>query len=182
MADGRAAAVSASTILLWKKKSLPVTREPSASHAEEAVGWLEPCDSDNRRAVRKPCGNTLEAKIGSMQKHGTSAGHVASHKAFVEACPTSTRLAELALVMVPVSLEAERLFSALKFIKSCVGNRLKNPHLSVALRLFFSKTFDVETLTCDRALKAWKQAASSRERYEKVHTKLCFKATRSHPG
>eukprot|EP00955_Chlamydomonas_euryale_P085698 364139-Chlamydomonas_euryale.AAC.9 len=95
--------------------------------------------------------------------------HMASHKAFVEACPTLTRLADLALVMVPVSVEDERLFSALKFIKSACATGSKT-RTQCCSQTIFSKTFDVETFPYDRALKAWKQAASSRRCYRKAHT------------
>eukprot|EP00955_Chlamydomonas_euryale_P049942 354416-Chlamydomonas_euryale.AAC.9 len=78
---------------------------------------------------------------------------MASNEAFVEACPTITRLPELALVMLPVYVEDERLFSALKFIRSSVHNRLKHPHLSVASRLFFSDAIGVVTFPYDRALE-----------------------------
>ena len=54
-------------------------------------------------------------------------------------------LAELALVMVPGSVEDERLFSAMNFIKNVLRNKLKNPHLTAAVRLFFSRQFTVKT-------------------------------------
>ncbi|KAG1678504.1 hypothetical protein FOA52_014537 [Chlamydomonas sp. UWO 241] len=88
-----------------------------------------------------------------------------SHEGFN--CPTFERLAEMAIVMVPVSVEDERLFSALNFIKSKSRNRLQNPHLSDPLRLFFSNTFDVLTFPYAEALKAWKEAAEGRGRYKK---------------
>jgi hypothetical protein len=91
-----------------------------------------------------------------------------SHESF--SCPTFERLAELAIVMVPVSVEDERLFSALNFIKSKSRNRLQNPHLTDALRLFFSNTFDVLTFPYAKALEAWKEAAAVRGRYKKTFT------------
>ncbi|KAG1679015.1 hypothetical protein FOA52_013079 [Chlamydomonas sp. UWO 241] len=76
----------------------------------------------------------------------------------------------LAIVMVPVSAEDERLFSALNFIKSKARSRLQNPHLTDALRLFFSKAFDVLTFPYAEALKAWKEAAAVRGRYKMKFT------------
>ncbi|KAG1673755.1 hypothetical protein FOA52_002324 [Chlamydomonas sp. UWO 241] len=90
-----------------------------------------------------------------------------SHTGF--SCPTFELLAELAIVMVPVSVEDERLFSALNFIKSKSRNRLQNPHLSDALRLFFSNTFDVLTFPYAEALQAGKEAVD-RGRYNKMFT------------
>ncbi|KAG1658965.1 hypothetical protein FOA52_004381 [Chlamydomonas sp. UWO 241] len=91
-----------------------------------------------------------------------------SHKGF--SCPTFERLAEMAIVTVPVSVEDERLFNALNFIKSKARNRLMNPYLSDALRLFFSNTCDVLSFPYAEALKAWKEAAAARGRYKKGFT------------
>ena len=74
-------------------------------------------------------------------------------------------LAELALVMVPGSVEDERLFSAMNFIKNELRNKLKNPHLTAAVRLFFSRQFTVKTFPYMEALKAWRAAAAKRGRY-----------------
>ncbi|KAG1658358.1 hypothetical protein FOA52_003692 [Chlamydomonas sp. UWO 241] len=93
---------------------------------------------------------------------------MSSHEGFN--CPTFERLAELAIVMVPVSVEDEQLFSALNFIKSKAHNRLHHPHLTDALRLFFSNTFEVLTFPYTEALKASKEAAAVRERYKKKFT------------
>ena len=53
-------------------------------------------------------------------------------------CSEYLVLAEVAPVMVPGSVENERLFSAMSFIKNGLRNSLKNPHLTAAVRLFFS--------------------------------------------
>ncbi|KAG1674046.1 hypothetical protein FOA52_000352 [Chlamydomonas sp. UWO 241] len=60
---------------------------------------------------------------------------------------------------------------ALHFIKSKSRNRLPNPHLSDALRLFFSNTFDILTFPYAEALQAWKEAVD-RGRYNKTFTQL----------
>ena len=80
-------------------------------------------------------------------------------------CSEYLVLAELALVMVPASVEDERLFSAMNFIKNDLRNSLKNPHLTAAVRLFFSRQFTVETFPYMEALKAWRVAAAKRGRY-----------------
>ena len=80
-------------------------------------------------------------------------------------CSEYLVLAELAFVMVPGSVEDERLFSAMNFIKNELRNRLKNPHLTAAVRLFFSRQFTVKTFPYMEALKAWRAAAAKRGRY-----------------
>ncbi|KAG1657672.1 hypothetical protein FOA52_013766 [Chlamydomonas sp. UWO 241] len=79
-----------------------------------------------------------------------------SHK--LVRCPTFARLAELAVVMGPVSVK-DKLFSALNFIKSKSHDWLQNPHLPNALRLFFAYTFDVQNFPCADALEACKEVA-----------------------
>ena len=59
-------------------------------------------------------------------------------------CSEYLVLAELAFVMVPGSVEDERLFSAMNFIKNDLRNRLKNPHLTATVRLFFSRQLNGE--------------------------------------
>ncbi|KAG1663225.1 hypothetical protein FOA52_004426, partial [Chlamydomonas sp. UWO 241] len=120
-----------------------------------AHGWIGPCESDVSKAHCNTCNKDLQAKM-------------TSHKGF--SCPTFERLAEMAIVMVPVSVEEERLFSALNFIKSKARNRLMNPHLSYSLRLFFSNTFDLLSFPYAEALKAWKEAVAARGRYKKGFT------------
>ena len=43
--------------------------------------------------------------------------------------------------------------------------RLKNPHLTAAVRLFFSRQFTVKIFPYMEALKAWRAAAANRGRY-----------------
>ena len=51
------------------------------------------------------------------------------------------------------------------FRKNELRNRLQNPHLTAAVRLFFSRQFTVETFPYMEALKAWRAAAAKRGRY-----------------
>ena len=44
-------------------------------------------------------------------------------------------------------------------------NKLKNPNLTAAVRLFFSRQFTVKTFPYMEALKAWRAAAAKRGRY-----------------
>eukprot|EP00955_Chlamydomonas_euryale_P067438 359839-Chlamydomonas_euryale.AAC.11 len=36
------------------------------------LGWVCPYENDNARAIRKPCGKSLEAKVGSLANHAKS--------------------------------------------------------------------------------------------------------------
>ncbi|KAJ9516060.1 hypothetical protein QJQ45_024487 [Haematococcus lacustris] len=53
------------------------------------------------------------------------------------------KLAELALVMTPGSVEEERMFSAMAYLKECTRNRLQECHLNVCTRVFSSKQFEL---------------------------------------
>ena len=77
-------------------------------------------------------------------------------------CPEWTRLAELALVIVPGSVEDERVFSAMNFIKSALRNRLVNPNLTNAMRIFTSQAYAVATFPYKEALQIWKEAKQRR--------------------
>ena len=82
-------------------------------------------------------------------------------------CPQWALLAELAMVVVPGSVEDERTFSGLNFIHSPQRSCLVNPHLTDSLRMFLSKTWDVGNFPYNQALVHWHNAASIRGRYHK---------------
>ncbi|KAJ9530395.1 hypothetical protein QJQ45_000767 [Haematococcus lacustris] len=56
------------------------------------------------------------------------------------------KLAELALVMTPGSVEEERMFSAMAYLKDDTRNRLQECHLNVCARVFSSNQFDLDTI------------------------------------
>jgi hypothetical protein len=62
--------------------------------------------------------------------------------ALADSCSEFLRLYELAMVMVPGSVEDERMFSAINFIRSDHRNRMKASHLSVCARLFKDVLFE----------------------------------------
>ena len=74
------------------------------------------------------------------------------------------KAAELALVLVPGSVDEERTFSAMNFIKSDVRNRLKGDHLSMCIRLYSSQFHTVSTFPYQEAIDIWRQR-SNRGRY-----------------
>ena len=53
------------------------------------------------------------------------------------------KLAEIGLVLVTGSVEAERTFSSMNFIKTPRRNRLKEPHLNALVRLFSDRSFSL---------------------------------------
>ena len=72
-------------------------------------------------------------------------------------------LAELALVMVPGSVEAERMFSTMSFIKDNLRNWLTT-HLSPCARIYSHRT-TTTTLASFPYATAWWAAATTRGRY-----------------
>ena len=73
-------------------------------------------------------------------------------------------LAELALVMVPGSVEAERMFSIMTFIKDNLRNRLTT-HLSPCARIYSQHTSTLSNFPYAEAIMAWRAAAPTRGRY-----------------
>ena len=63
-------------------------------------------------------------------------------------------LAELALVMVPGSVEAERMFSTLSFLKNKLRNRLTT-HLSPCARIYNQSSYTLADFPFHEAIKAW---------------------------
>ena len=73
-------------------------------------------------------------------------------------------LAEVALVMVPGSVEAERMFSTMSFLKDKVRNRLTT-HLGPCARIYSQSTYSLANFPYEEALKHWHAAAEIRGRY-----------------
>jgi hypothetical protein len=75
------------------------------------------------------------------------------------------RLAKLGLVMVPSSVEEERMFSLMGYLKDDVRNRLQQSHLNVCIRLFRS-SYSVKSFPYSEAAKIWLEQAAVRGRYK----------------
>ncbi|KAJ9519060.1 hypothetical protein QJQ45_003537 [Haematococcus lacustris] len=75
------------------------------------------------------------------------------------------KLAELALVMTPGSVEEQRMFSAMAYLKDDTRNRLQECHLNVCARVFSSKHFELDTFPFERAISKWLDDAAVRGRY-----------------
>ncbi|KAJ9507523.1 hypothetical protein QJQ45_006533 [Haematococcus lacustris] len=75
------------------------------------------------------------------------------------------KLAELALVMTPGSVEEERMFSAMAYLKDDTRNRLQECHLNVCARAFSSNQFDLDTFPDERAISKLLDNAAVRGRY-----------------
>jgi hypothetical protein len=69
------------------------------------------------------------------------------------------KLAEIGSVLVLVlgSVEDERCFSSLKFLKSCQRNRL-GKHLPLVVRMFGQRYYSLEDFPYSEAIDSWKQA------------------------
>ena len=67
------------------------------------------------------------------------------------------------LVMVPGSVEAERMFSTMTFIKDNLRNRLTT-HLSPCARIYSQHTYNLSNFPYAEAIMAWRAAAPTRGR------------------
>jgi hypothetical protein len=72
------------------------------------------------------------------------------------------KLAELVMVMVPGSVEDERMFSTLKYICNPQRNRLQARHLMSCARGFKSSAFSVESFPYPQAILEWLSAKKHR--------------------
>lgn len=73
------------------------------------------------------------------------------------------KLAKLAITLIIGSVEDERTFSRLEYIKNKKRNRLVR-HLDLCVRAFEQKYYTLHTFPFDEAIVAWKNAPS-RARY-----------------
>ncbi|KAJ9512207.1 hypothetical protein QJQ45_012760 [Haematococcus lacustris] len=75
------------------------------------------------------------------------------------------RLAELAMKMVPGSVEEERMFSAMAYLKDDTRNRLYEEHLNVCARAFHTVTHGVSDFPYHEAIGVWLDAANKKGCY-----------------
>eukprot|EP00983_Pelagomonas_calceolata_P082992 1156058-Pelagomonas_calceolata.AAC.1 len=73
--------------------------------------------------------------------------------------PEFVKLACLVLVMVPGSVENERMFSAMKYLKSPQRNSLKEQHLTACARDWKSKEFSIASFPYPAAIGKWLDAS-----------------------
>eukprot|EP00983_Pelagomonas_calceolata_P109909 1159611-Pelagomonas_calceolata.AAC.8 len=78
-------------------------------------------------------------------------------------CPEWMKLAELALVMVPGSVEDEHMFSTLKFLNST--QPLQEKHTNVCARGFKRMEYDLMSFPYPDAIGWWLDAKKKRGRY-----------------
>jgi hypothetical protein len=75
------------------------------------------------------------------------------------------KLAEAVFVLVPVSVEDERMFSSMKFLKNLQRNRLGQQHLTACARLF-SNPLDLHAEgVMAEVIDTWNNSAAVRGRY-----------------
>ena len=80
------------------------------------------------------------------------------------------QLAKIVLVQVPGSVEDERTFSAMSYLKNRHRNRLKGAHLEAAARLFELPRSALGSFNFERALALFDAGAPKRGRYGFEHT------------
>ena len=94
---------------------------------------------------------------GSVTKLWTK---LAESEVLQESISEYFKLAELCLTMILGSVEDERVFSALGFLKSKLRNKL-DKNLENCLRLYTS-TYEINTFPYERALQLWKKKCQRR--------------------
>jgi len=101
--------------------------------------------------------NALKTKTTAEFWHSVRSNVDLRHKlsAFVT-------LADIALVQVPGSVEEERLFSKLNFIKDERRNRLDEEHLNACLMLATQRMFEFEQFPFMTAITKWSDAKKRR--------------------
>lgn len=78
-----------------------------------------------------------------------------SHGAFAE----FIKVAQIAFTIVPGSVDPERAFSNLKYLKDQQRNRLIGEHLSACVRMFSQQWFTIKSFPIGQAVRLWKQVA-----------------------
>ena len=143
-------------------RSISVTAQTSAQDSNDGS------DSDSSSSSS---GEEVQPTKKRAAKQGSVASIAAmfyvqhSSNGAVFRYPEWLKLAELVLVMVPGSVEDERMFSALKYLKNPQCNRLKDEHLTACARGFKSPQFSFMSFPYPDAIGKWLDAKKKRGRY-----------------
>ena len=71
-------------------------------------------------------------------------------------------LAKLIFVMVPGSVEEERMFSAMKYLKNLYRNRLGEAHLTICARAFHHPRITISNFPYQEAIQFWLEQVDRR--------------------
>ena len=86
---------------------------------------------------------------------------VACNRALVSNFPEFAKLAEIAIVQVLGSVEDERTFSFLSFLKDKTRNRLDNAHLSLVVGMHAQEVYTLKTFPYDACFQQWRAACKT---------------------
>ena len=86
---------------------------------------------------------------------------IACNTALVSNFLEFAKLAEIAIVQVLGSLEDERTFSSLSFLKDKTRNRLDNAHLSLVVGMHAQEVYTLKTFPYDACFQQWSVACKT---------------------
>ena len=133
-------------------------------------------DSDSSSSSNNSSRDDESASTGQpAKKQAAEKASVAGSAAefFAKQCATGARfrypewlkLAELVLVLVPGSVEDERVFSSMKYLKNPQRSSLQEQHLTACARGFRHDRFSLASFPYGEAIGHWLDGAKKRGRY-----------------
>ncbi|KAG1666045.1 hypothetical protein FOA52_006919 [Chlamydomonas sp. UWO 241] len=134
---------------------VPARIDMKQLRAESAQFYSLAMQHSNSRewAESKASGVTTMWRLIDKKSDGSSGR---AHQLF----PTWARLAEMSIVLAPTSVEDERKFSGLNYIKnecSRLGSGNSHDHLVWAMRMFISRLFTLDTFPYAAVIKEWRE-------------------------
>ena len=137
----------------WEVLRVPGAHKSSRRHEDANPAAASSGESDNKPQSAQPPPNP-----SLCQNVWGEARRLGARDRFGE----WVKVAELVMVMVPGSVEVERMFSTLKYIRSPQRNRLHAQHLTSCARGFKSSAFSVESFPYPQAILEWHSAKKRR--------------------
>jgi hypothetical protein len=143
--------------------SKPNARASDVSDDDDDDDHDDHDDADNP-SDRRPCPKNSDANIPGITKLWRK---ISLSTTTLENISAWVRFANLALAIPIGSVDNERTFSAMKYIKSAIRNRLVGVHLNSCVRLFVQDSFEVHTFPYEKAYDFWlKPHRGKRGRYQ----------------
>jgi hypothetical protein len=155
----------------WKKEVEGCTEDAQSSGSDCSSSGGEEEDAEEEEGVKEGDLSTTSDVVLDAQGAMSAAARTAQAWRDIEgdvmhsgSMSEIIKLAKLVFTMSPGSVDEERMFSTMKFIKSPLRNRLKADHLTCCARLFMCRDFSLASFPYADAARHW-ALRSKRTRY-----------------
>ena len=137
---------------------IPTLLDPRKLEAEQHLFRVTMIHNVEFACTLNPCEGSARQIQNPLTKLWRS---LVCNKALISNFPEFAKLAEIAIVQVLGSVEDERTFSSLSFLKDKTRNRLDNSHLSLVVGMHAQEVYTLQDFPYEACFLQWANACES---------------------